>query len=106
LVFTTQPSNVVLGNLLPSVVVTALDAFQNTATGFTGNVQIAIGNDASGLLGPATLGGTLTVTAASGVASFADLTIDKLGLGYTLVVTAAGVPTGATSNPFNVVTIL
>jgi len=106
LVFTTQPSNVVVGNLLPSVVVTALDPFGNSATGFTGNVQIAIGTDASGLLGPATLGGTLTVVAASGVATFADLTIDKLGLGYTLVVSAAGVPTGATSNPFNVVTIL
>jgi hypothetical protein len=105
LVFTVQPSNVVVGSLLSSVVVTALDAFGNTATGFTGNVQIAIGNDAS-VVPPATLGGTLTVAAASGVATFADLTIDKLGIGYTLVVTAAGVPTGATSNPFNVVTIL
>jgi len=105
LVFTVQPSNVVVGSLLSPVAVTALDAFGNTATGFTGNVQIAIGNDPS-LLPPATLGGTVTVAAASGVATFADLTIDKLGLGYTLVVTAAGVPTGATSDLFNVLTIL
>jgi hypothetical protein len=105
LVFTAQPSNVVVGSLLAPVVVTAQDEFGNTATDFGGDVHIEIGNDAS-VPPPATLGGTLTVAAASGVASFENLTIDKLGLGYTLVVTSVDVPTGATSNPFNVVTIL
>jgi hypothetical protein len=105
LIFTTQPSNVVVGNLLPSVVVTAEDQFGNTATAFTGNVTVAIGTDAS-LLKNAVLGGTTSVAAASGVATFGDLTIDQLGLGYTLVVSSVTVPTGATSNPFNVVTIL
>ena len=74
----------------------------NTATGFTGDVVIAIGNDASGVLGPATLGGTLTVAATLGVATFGDLTIDKPGVGYTLVVNATGL-TGATSNGFTVI---
>src|SRR5205814_7003960 len=105
LVFTVQPSNVVVGSLLAPVVVTARDAFGNTATDFTGDVQIAIGNDGSLLPPPATLGGTLTVAAVSGVASFGDLTIDKLGIGYTLVVSSGGVPTGATSSAFSVVTI-
>jgi len=87
--------------------VTARDAFGNIGTGFAGNVQIAIGNNASlPPFPPAILGGTLTVAASSGVATFANLTIDQLGLGYTLVVSSVGVPTGATSNPFAVVTIL
>ena len=101
LTFTVQPSNIaILGVITPPVQVTALDAFGNTATSFTGNVVIAIGNDAS-VLKNAKLGGTLTVAATSGVASFADLTIDQAGAGYTLVVSATG-PTGATSNAFTV----
>ncbi|HYR99468.1 MAG TPA: Ig-like domain-containing protein, partial [Gemmatimonadales bacterium] len=106
LIFTTQPSPVVLGSsITPAVVVTARDPFGNTATAFTGNVTVAIGTDAS-VFKNAVLGGTTSVTAASGVATFGDLTIDQLGLGYTLVVSSVAVPTGATSNPFNVVTIL
>jgi hypothetical protein len=106
LVFTVQPSNVLLsGPISPPVVVTARDPFGNTATGFTGNVAVAIGTDAS-LLKNAVLGGPVSVAAVSGVATFGALTIDQLGLGYTLVVSSLGVPTGATSNPFNVVTIL
>jgi len=102
LVFTVQPSDVTVGNTMSPVVVTAFDMFNNTATGFTGDVVIAIGNDASGVLGPATLGGTLTVAATLGVATFGDLTIDKPGVGYTLVVNATGL-TGATSNGFTVI---
>jgi len=106
LIFTTQPSNVLLsGPITPPVVVTAQDQFGNTATAFTGIVTVAIGTDAS-LLKNAVLGGTTSVAAASGVATFGGLTIDQLGLGYTLVVSSVAVPTGATSNPFNVVTIL
>ena len=105
LIFTTQPSDVVVGSsITPAVVVTARDAFGNTATGFTDNVLIAIGNDASGILGPATLGGTLTVAAVSGVATFGDLTINKTGIGYTLVVSAGGV-SGDTSNGFTVLAL-
>jgi len=105
LVFTVQPSQVVVGNdISPPVVVTAFDAFENAATGFIGDVVIAIGHDASGLLGPATLGGTLTVPAVSGVATFGDLTIDKLGIGYSLVVSAGGL--SQTSGGFTVLAIL
>jgi len=106
LVFTVQPSSVLLsGPITPPVVVTAQDPFGNTATAFTGNVTVAIGTDAS-LFKNAVLGGTTSVAAVSGVATFGGLTIDQLGLGYTLVVSSVAVPTGATSNPFNVVTIL
>jgi hypothetical protein len=106
LVFTVQPRNVLLtGPITPPVVVTAQDGFGNVATGFTGNVAAAIGTDAS-LFNNAVLRGTASVAALSGVATFDNLTIDQLGLGYTLVVSAVGVPTGGTSNPFNVVTVL
>jgi large repetitive protein len=100
--FTTQPSDV---NVLATiqVVATAFDAFGNAATSFGGNVTVAIGNDAS-LLPPATLGGTLTVAPTLGVATFGDLTIDKAGVGYTLVVNASGL-SGATSNPFTVIAL-
>jgi hypothetical protein len=100
--FTVQPADVTVLSTLSPVSVTAFDPFGNVATGFTDNVTIAIGNDASGLLGPATLGGTLTVAATLGVATFGDLTINRPGIGFTLVVNATGL-TGATSNGFTVV---
>jgi hypothetical protein len=43
------------------------------------------------LLLPGTLSGTLTVNAVNGVATFSNLSIDQVGNGYTLVVTAANV---------------
>src|SRR5205085_2177597 len=52
--------------------------------------------------GGGTLSGTLTRTAANGVATFNDLSIDRTGIGYTLQVTAAGLAS-ATSNAFNIV---
>ncbi len=98
LVFTVQPTNTTVGaSITPAVQVTALDAFGNVASGFTGNVTIAIGTNPSG----GTLHGTVTVAAASGVATFADLSIDTAGIGYTLTA-AAGVLTGATSGAFPV----
>jgi len=104
LVFTVQPSPVnVTKEITPAVIVTALDQFGNNATDFTGNVDIAIGNDPS--LGTATLGGTKSVPALAGVATFGDLTIDVPGIGYTLVVSAGGV-SGAMSDGFTVLPLL
>jgi uncharacterized protein YjdB len=60
-------------------------------------VTAAIGtNPSSG-----TLSGTMSATAASGVASFTDLSIDKAGEDYTLTASASGL-TGATSAAFDV----
>ena len=47
--------------------------------------------------GGATLGGTLTVTASGGVATFSGLTINKARSGYTLVVTSSGLGEGVTN---------
>ncbi len=81
--------------LLPAVQVSALDAFGNLATGFTGSVTVAI---ASSSAPTPTLAGTLTVAAVGGVASFSDLTLDKLGT-YTLGASSSGL-TGAASASF------
>jgi hypothetical protein len=47
------------------------------------------------------LSGTTTVTPVNGVASFANLSINNPGVGYTLAASATG-RAGATSAPFNV----
>src|SRR5439155_1490721 len=98
LVFTVQPSSATAGvAITPAVQVTAQDGLGNTVTGFTGTVTLAFGNNP----GSATLGGTTSVAAAAGVASFANLRINRTGTGYTLTASAAAVPT-APSAPFNV----
>src|SRR5207249_2366375 len=51
--------------------------------------------------GGGTLAGTTGVTAVGGVATFANLSINKVGTGYTLAATATGV-TPSTSTAFNV----
>ncbi|HLL53508.1 MAG TPA: hypothetical protein VK447_08185 [Myxococcaceae bacterium] len=83
LVFTTQPQSGSAGTAL-SATVTARDQRGNVATGFTGPVTLALGNNP----GSATLGGTLTVNAVSGVANFANLTVNKVGVGYSMSATS------------------
>ena len=101
LAFTVEPSTTLpLMAIQPAVQVTVLDAGGNPITSFNGPVTIAIGHN-GGLLIPGTLSGTTTVTAVNGVATFSNLSIDQLGNGYTLVVSAAGV-TGAESRTFNI----
>ena len=97
-VFTAQPTITSAGaTITPAVQVTARDGFGNTATGFTEVVTVAIGANPSG----GTLSGTTSVAAVAGVATFADLSIDQAGSGYTLTANAAGLP-GATSTPFDI----
>src|SRR5438046_2970266 len=69
----------------------------NTVPGFTGNVTVTIGTNPAG----GTVSGTTTVAAASGVATFSNLSIDKSGTGYTLAATATGL-SGATSAAFTI----
>src|SRR2546427_311984 len=51
--------------------------------------------------GGATLGGTTSVGTVNGVATFSDLSIDKVGTNYTLAASSAGL-TGVTSSAFNI----
>src|SRR2546421_596480 len=90
-----QPSTTTAGAAItPAVQVTALDANDNTATGFSGDVTVAIGTNAGG----GTLSGARTHAAVSGVATFSGLSIDKAGTGYTLTATGAGSATSAAVN--------
>ena len=100
LVFTAQPSNTGVGlTIAPAVVITAEDSSNNTLMTFTGSITLAIGAGA----GPATtLSGTTTQNAVSGVATFGGLSINMIANGYTLVASAAGGVTAATSNAFNI----
>jgi hypothetical protein len=73
------------------------DAAGNVVTSATNSITLAIGtNPASG-----TLGGTLTVAAVSGVATFSTLTVDNSGAAYTLSASATGFTT-VSSAAFNV----
>src|SRR3989449_704412 len=98
LVFTVQPSNAAGGAAIaPAVQVTAQDTHGNIAKAFTGNVTLALGTNPGG----GTLSGTATVAAANGVATFANVSINKAGTGYTLTAAATGV-TGTTSAAYTV----
>ena len=95
--FNVQPSNIVAGGTItPAISVTILDG-SNNATTTTADVTVAVGTNPSG----GTLGGTLTVTAVNGTATFSDLTVNKSGVGYTLMATSSSL-LGATSNAFTV----
>ena len=97
--FTVPPVSATVGATIPQVKVTALDAANNVATGFTSNITVAIGTNAGAI--PGTLGGTLVVKAILGVSTYSNLTIDQPGNGYTLTASASGV-TGATSPSFDI----
>ncbi|MFL5346830.1 MAG: S8 family serine peptidase [Hyalangium sp.] len=98
LVFTVQPGPAQAGTAInPAVQVTLQDAFGNVATSVTDAVTVAIGNNPRN----GTLSGTKTVNAINGVATFADLSIQKATTGYTLVASATGLQDG-TSGGFDI----
>jgi prepilin-type N-terminal cleavage/methylation domain-containing protein len=101
LAFTTQPSGATSINTVFPIqpVVTVQDAGGNTVTNSTILVTITIGTNAGG--SGTTLGGDNTKNAVNGIATFTDLRINRLGIGYTLTAAATGL-TAATSSPFNI----
>ncbi len=99
LAFTTQPGTAVRNEVItPPIVVTAFDAFNNVATGFTGTVEMSIGTAA----GEGSLGGTTERAAVDGVATFDDLTISDSGNGWTLIASTEGLEP-VEGDPFDVV---
>jgi hypothetical protein len=82
-----------------TVQVGAEDEFGGTAVGFQGPITIAIGANPAG----GTLSGTATVAAGGTYATFPNLSIDKVGTGYTLTASAPGA-SGTTTDPFSVMT--
>ncbi len=97
LAFIQQPTSTSIGAVIsPAVTVAVEDPSGATVTTATNAVTISIvANPAGG-----TLGGTLTVNAVNGIATFSNLSINNAGTGYTLGAAASGL-SGATSAAFN-----
>jgi len=97
LAFAQQPANAPQNNVItPAVTVQILDASNNLVNS-SAAVTVSLGTNPS----TGTLSGTKTVSAASGTAVFNNLSIDKLGSGYTLSASGTNM-TGAVSNAFNI----
>ncbi len=97
LVFTAQPAGATAHLPMGAIVVNAQDSQGNPTPAFTGSVSIGLATNPGG----GTLGGTTTVSAVSGAATFSGLTISAPGTGYALAA-SSGTLTGATSAAFNV----
>lgn len=98
LAFLVQPTNAVAGfSLTPAVQVAVQDSFGTTVPTFVGQVAIALAANPD----TAVLAGTLLVNAVAGVATFANLSVDKADTGYTLGAAAASL-IGAVSNRFTI----
>jgi Invasin, domain 3 len=99
LVVTTQPPSTVSANDGFDVQISAEDANGNVDADFNGNVTLQLANDPDG---NSTLGGKISVAAVHGIANFSNLTLNKVGQGFTLQAISAG-QDSITSNPFEVI---
>jgi hypothetical protein len=98
LVFVQGPSGATAGvAIAPPVTVAVEDAAGNRITSDASDVTIAIATNPGG----GSLSGTTTIAASSGLATFADLSIDKTGTGYTLHATDTSLAS-ATSGAFTI----
>jgi hypothetical protein len=100
LVFLVSPVGTAVGQPLAApggVQVAVEDGYDNVVTTDGSTVKIALGANP----GSARLGGSLSVAAVRGVATFTDLTVSAPGGGYTLVA-SDGRLTSATSSPFDI----
>jgi streptogramin lyase len=93
LVVTAQPPASVTAGSGFGLTVQAQDISGNLITSFNGTVTVALGSNPGG----ATLGGTLTVTASGGVATFSGLTLTRAASGYTLVASTSGLGQGVSN---------
>ena len=97
LVITQQPPASLTAGTPFGLTVQAEDDSGDFASTFTGIVTVALANNPSGAM----LGGTLTVSASGGVATFSGLTLTRPASGYTIVVSSSGLG-GATTTAINV----
>ena len=90
----------------PAPVVTCFTKGGAIASGYTGNVTMAMAENPTG----AALAGTLTVAAVAGLATFSNLTLNRSGKGFTLRSTGAAqagqTPRRTTSDKFDIATRL
>lgn len=96
--FQVQPVTTALNTAItPAVQVDLLDSTNAVATGSNAAVTLALQANPGG----STLSGTKTVNAVNGIATFADLTLNDLGTGYSLAA-SSGTLTGAVSSLFDI----
>ncbi len=92
------PLQSTVGTILnPAPVVEVQDAYGNYVN-TVATISVTIGNNSGGSV----LSGTQTITSATGVATFSNLSLDKVGLGYTLSASSPGLLPGS-SNAFDIV---
>ena len=96
--FISGPANGVAGQALTAIQVAIQDETGGTVTGSTAPVTVALAENP----GSSTLGGTLTVNAVAGVATFSTLVLNRTGTGYTLRATSGSL-TQATSGTFAII---
>ncbi len=98
LAFTVQPGDAsVGGTITPAVEVEIQDGAGNLVTSATTSVTVALANNPTG----ATLGGTNSVSAVGGTATFSTLSVDEVGIGYTLSAAGGGLAQDE-SDPFDI----
>jgi hypothetical protein len=95
--FVTAPSSAIAGAVMrPAIVVEARRSGDDddVASSFTGTVTLSFAGSSNG----ATLGGTVTVPAVNGVATFSDITVSKSNPSYRLTATATGLRPDTSGN--------
>ena len=93
LVWAVEPPSQVAHGFPFGATVDLLDPFGKLETSFSGSITVALDSNPKG----GHLGGTATIKATGGVASFTGLTIDAIGAGYTLQASGVGVTSPASS---------
>lgn len=97
LVFTVEPNSSYQSNTPITVKVSVEDAYGHVVTTNTSTIALTLSGGAAG----ATLGGTTSVAAVNGVATFSNLTVNKVGTNYVLNATDGSL-TGTASTAFNI----
>src|SRR6266702_1289874 len=102
LAFTGPPSATMQDSAIkPPVQVTAYDSLGNKATNFAGSIRLGIGTDGSVSKKAALAGGV--ASAVAGVATFPNLRIDSVGVGYTLTAAFGSAAPVDTSVAFDII---
>ncbi len=86
LVIAAQPPTSVTAGSGFGLTVDVEDAFGNLVTGYGSDISVGLTGGGAG----AQLGGTLSVAASDGVATFSDLSIEQAGSGYSIAIAGGG----------------
>lgn len=97
LAFLTPPSESIAGATISEIQVQIQDQDGNVDTSATNTITLAIGTNPAS----ASLNGTTSKAAVDGVATFDDINIEKVGIGYTLTASADTFDS-VTSDAFNI----